>query len=599
MNKLKRTVASIVVAAFTLLFALSATIPLEAAAQSTGYSITSVDHYVQVLYTGNVMVIDTIHLTGSVSDGFQIGLPLQYSAIVLKALAYDGRYSYPVNLGVPLGNHSGFYGAQVSFNGHSPSTFTVVFVLNNDLLSDNGNGTYTLIYPAYPSFTQNVDNCHVILDFPTAPQKLSITKNDGDISDSSYAQTNLPAYTFSVAKATAKLSAGSIEPSQVTNLNREITIDPTGKVTSTDTYKITNNSPSSPLSSFLLNVSPQASNVVVEDQFGASLTTYQSTVGGVMTVNTTLSSFVSNRQTATLKATYNLPGATLQGGKYVLNDFELFPKFQYVVDQAVLSFTSPEGSTIETPQVSTLAESSTLTRDTFQDTLTVSGKSVSFADYLAPQPDTIELSYSYSPVWVSFRPTFWAAGAAAVACLGALVYRKVRPEEETYRTRVEKLTNRIQPEHEKHLQEIKTGQPITTDIIRDFLAAYDDKNQLRIELRALERNAQKGKIPRRQYKVQKQAIETRMDSLNRSVERTKAVFRGSAGVYPDLAKQLDLAEEDLALAAENIRNLEWRYGRGEVSLETYKKTIVDYQKVHAKAEAAINGILLRLREKIR
>jgi chromosome segregation ATPase len=122
---------------------------------------------------------------------------------------------------------------------------------------------------------------------------------------------------------------------------------------------------------------------------------------------------------------------------------------------------------------------------------------------------------------------------------------------------------------------------------------------LKAELRSLETRAQKGKIPRRQYKVQKVAIEIRIEGLTRTIEKAKAVFRGSSGTYPDLVKQLDQAEEDLALAEENLKTLETYQSRGEISLETYKKNIGTYQKARDRAESAINGILLRLREKIR
>ena len=77
------------------------------------------------------------------------------------------------------------------------------------------------------------------------------------------------------------------------------------------------------------------------------------------------------------------------------------------------------------------------------------------------------------------------------------------------------------------------------------------------------------------------------------------MLRSSSSVYADIVKQLDSAEADLADAEESIRSLETRQSKGEISLEYYKKNIGDYQKRRDKAESAINGILLRLREKIR
>ncbi len=592
--------ALLLVVAFTFLIVLSAAPQNTAYAQTSNYSITRVDHQVQVMYSGNIVVLDTIHLSAPAQYSFMIGLPLQYSDNVLKALAYDDNHVYDVNLGVPLGDRGGFYGAKLNFGRYTPNSFTVAFVLNNGLVEDNGGGNYTLLYPAYPSLTQEAEACSVTLTFPDIVSSISISKSDGDVTDVSYEVANLPAYTFTAATAEVELSSGAIQPATVSNLKRDLTIDSTGAVASTDTYRLTSNASS--ISSFVLNVPSEASNVLVRDQFGTPLNVYLANYNNVMLVNITLSSFVETNQPTTLTVEYGLPGATLQGGKYVLVDFQLFPKFQYVVEHATMTFNPPEGASIITPQVNSLAQTSTLTRDTFQDTLTVAEESISYVDYLAPQANTIQLSYSYNPAWVSFRATFWAALAAALACVGAVVYRKVRPAEETYKTRVQKLTERrrtLNPEHDNRLTEIKTGQPITADVINDFLNAYEDKKALRAELGALKAKAQKGKIPRRQYKVQKQAIETRLESVNRHLGRVKAVFRGSAGSYPGLAKQLDLAEEDLAAAEQNIGSLEWRQSRGEITLEAYKKTVVDYQKMRDKAESAINGILVRLREKTR
>ena len=113
----------------------------------------------------------------------------------------------------------------------------------------------------------------------------------------------------------------------------------------------------------------------------------------------------------------------------------------------------------------------------------------------------------------------------------------------------------------------------------------------------MDARAQKGKIPRRQYKVQRRAIEIRLETLTRNTNRLKDAFRSSSSAYADLMKQLDSAEADLTEAENNIKNLESQQSKGEISIETYKKNIADNQKRKDKAESAINGILLRLREK--
>jgi hypothetical protein len=141
-----------------------------------------VDHQVEVMYSGQIVIRDTIHVYGQVTDGFTIGLPSKYSAYILKAVAYDENNIYQINLGVQLGDRSGFYGAEVNFNGKSPSDFTVAFVLSNSLITfDQYTSVYTLDFPAYPSLTQNVANCNVTLTFPSTPTSTTITKDDGEV----------------------------------------------------------------------------------------------------------------------------------------------------------------------------------------------------------------------------------------------------------------------------------------------------------------------------------------------------------------------------------------------------------------------------------
>ena len=207
-------------------------------------------------------------------------------------------------------------------------------------------------------------------------------------------------------------------------------------------------------------------------------------------------------------------------------------------------------------------------------------------------------------MWVSFLPTFWVSLLAVIGCVGAVIYKKRKPsEEEPVKTRREKLSS-SKPTIAKSPEQVKssgstTGQLITPESLREFTEAYDDKKRLNAEIRSLDARAQKGKIPRRQYKVQRGAIETRLETLTRNTNRLKDAFRSSGSAYADLIKQLDSAEANLAEAEDNIKNLESQQNKGEITMGTFKKNVADYQKRKDKAESTINGILLRLREKTR
>lgn len=592
---------------FLLLVFLPVVLPSgTVSAQSTGYSIQKVDHQVEVMYSGQIVIRDTIHVYGQVTDGFMIGLPSKYSAYILKAVAFDADNVYQVNLGVQLGDRSGFYGAEVNFNGRSPTVFTVAFVLSNSLITyASDTSVYTLDFPAYPSLTQDVASCNVTITFPSAPSSITVTKSDGEVKADNYVTQNLAAYTYSTGSAAFQIPAGTLQLTSISQLNRQITIDPTGKVTSSDSYHITNNSTST-MTCFVLNLPTTASNIVVKDEFGRVLTTATSplTSRDILLANATLITFLTSGQSTIITADYNLPSATIQGSQYVLSDFKLFPNFYYYVDHATFTFIPPEGATIVTPQLSSLDSSATLTRESFQDTLTVTRDGISYLDYSSPESNTVQLSYDYNPVWVSFRPTFWVSFLAVVGCVSAVFIRRRKPsEKEPTITRTERLPTQ-QPMPTTSSQQAKsvepiTGQRITTENVREFTDDYEEKKQLNAELKSLDARAQKGKIPRRQYKVQRRTIEIRLETLTRNINRIKDVFRSSTSLYADLVKQLDAAETDLVEAEENIKKLESRQSKGEISLETYKKNIGDYQKRKDKAESTINGILLRLREKAR
>ncbi len=567
------------------------------AQNSSGYSIDRVDHQVQVMYSGHIVVLDTIHVSGQITDGFMIGLPYQYSDDILKGFAYDDTHVYQMNLGVQLGNQTGFYAAEINFNGDTPSAFTVAFVLSNRLITERADGGFTVDFPAYPSLTKDVATCDVNLLFPSSPLSLSIAKDDGIVNGGGYTKTGLPAYTYSVANATVYVALGTLQLATITNLDRQITIDPTGKVFASDSYNIICNSQSL-FNAFVFSLPLDAQNIAVSDEFGRALTNAPETsASGQMTlVNATLISYLTGNQSTTITLKYNTASAQLQGASYILSSFDVFPRFSYYVNRASVTFNPPEGATITTPTPESLDSSSTLTRQTYQDTLTVTEKGLSYVDYLVPQQNSISFAFDYNPVWVSFRLTFWAAFAAGLCCVGAMVYRWRKPSEETYeKLATKKHAARITADQS---YEVKAGQRVTVANLRDFVESYEAKKQLTAELRGLDQNARRGKIPRRQYKVQRQTIEVRLDGINRNIHKTKEVFLSSSGSYGDFVRQLDLAEADLDQADENIRSIEDRQSKGDVSLETYKKNLADYQKRKDKAESAINGILMRLREKI-
>ncbi len=271
MKSVKRAHAIFMITVFFLLVFLPIVLPSgTVSAQNAGYTINQVDHSIEVMDSGQVVVRDTIHVSGQVTDGFMIGLPASYSADVLEVLAFDSTNVYQVNLGVQLGNQNGFYGASVNFNGNSPSVFTVAFILSNSLITDQTGSNYTLNFPAYPSLTQEVGSANVTITLPSTPTAITITKADGTVSSANYVTQNLPAYTYSIGSAAFQVQ-GTLDLTTIDQLNRQITLDPTGKVSVSDNYHMIDNA-TSPMGYFILGVPNTATNLVVKDGFAQNIT---------------------------------------------------------------------------------------------------------------------------------------------------------------------------------------------------------------------------------------------------------------------------------------------------------------------------------------
>ena len=578
---MERAAAVIVLLVFSVAVLLPFSFNTRAVSAQEGYSIQHVDHAVEVMYSGHVVIRDTIRVSGQLTGDFLIGLPYGYGSYVLNGIAYGENNVFPLSLGVQLADRTGFYGAKISFPDGAPQVFTVVFVLSNHLLSlDSATDVYAVDFPAYPSFVSPVAQCHVEIILPETPTTITVTKEDGEVNAASYIRQNLPAFTYSPAVATFSLSSGSLRIMDVKTLDRQITISPLGDISAFDNYRITNNSPNS-LGSLELGLPLDASNVVVRDQFGRVLTTdVLSGSGNTRLANVTFISAVASGTSTLLTAEYSLPRVSEQSPHFELS-FELFPDFNYYVESARITFILPEGARFLSPQRSSIDPSLSLIRKTFQETLSLSREGVSRVNYAVLSNDVLDITYDYSPLWLSFRPSVWVWTLAVIGCAVVAFWRRPKTSS-PLRIAAPEASVVLSPDH-----------------VRAFVEAYDDKSRVLSELKNLEVRAQKGKIPRRRYKVQKRTFEVRLDGIAKSIVDLKKIFRSAGGVYAGLVRQLDVAETELVEIETNLRTTEVRHRRGEFPLESYKKALSDYKRRKEKAEATINGILLRLREEIR
>lgn len=542
----------------------------------TNYKIEHVNHTVTIMYNGYILVNDTIKLSGTGFDSFLMGFPYKYGPYIVRCVAYDALNSsdvFPVNLNVPLENRAGFYGVKISFPRTTPRVFTVCFLLSSDLLMQDKLYTeaYTLDFPAYPSFTEVVATCNFSVILPEGAVFTS-----GTVDALTAQRENLQPFTYMPANVIFYLSGDVIQKFDVKELKREVKINELGEIQGSDFYHIVNKAQKE-IDYIELVLPPNASNPTAYDSFGRPFKekpTLLKEKTSFYKVSFSLPLETNKSTTFTIK--YDLPKTyiTRKEGDVFDVSLPLFTDLNYYVEQASLTFLLPEGSQIKNFGASTINGAYSMSRSIFEESVTIKRQNVFSLDSF-----NVRLLYRYNPLWLSFRPTLWVWALTVVGCLVAVIWKRPKIP-----------TSRVAPTAMAELR---------SEDIKSFLDAYEDKMKIILELGSLETRVQKGRIPRRRYKVQKKTLETRLNTLSKNVAELKMKIRAVGGQYADWMRQLEVAEAEINEADLNIRSIEARHKRGELSLEAYRKLQADYQQRKEKAETTINGILLRLREEIR
>jgi hypothetical protein len=575
---MKKTTLAIAMVTVAIMILVSVSFSIKTVqAQNVGnfYTINYVNHKIGVLYNGYIFINDTIQITGNASDGFLMGFPYKYGSHILRCVAYNSSDIFPVTLNVPLENRVGFYGVEIDFPRGTPQVFTVGFILSNLLTQDVSNATvYILDFPAYPSLTKTVAICNVSIGLPEGASYVG-----GTVNASSYSKGNLPEFTYSPANVTFSLTGDVMQMFYVKELKSEVRISGTGEIEGSDSYYITSKSTAS-ISSIEIILPPNASSSSAQDQFGRTMSqptvTDEKTNRYTITFASSLESYRSTRFTVK----YRLPSNyTTQMGTNNFNvTFPLFRNVNYYIESASVTFVLPEGARISSFETTLTGSAYNVARGVFQETLTIDRRDISYLENVLPSENVLRIVYEYNLLWLSFRSTLWMWALVIVGCTVAIVWKRPKAPE---RVSVPIVGMRLRPEY-----------------IKSFIDAHEEKKKIIFDIESLENRVRKGKIPRRRYKVQRKTLETRLSTLSRNLTEFKEKMRAAGGQYIELMQQLEIAETEINEVEANIKSIESRHSRGELSLEAHRKLLSDYQRRKERADTTINGILLRLREEI-
>lgn len=340
-------------------------------------------------------------------------------------------------------------------------------------------------------------------------------------------------------------------------VNREIILSQSGSILVSNAFKVINLEYLT--KTILIGVPENAYNFVIRDEMGSLETSVKD---NVMTV--TLRNAIDTDETETLYLMFNLPWSdvvTLDNGNDYALSSTFYEEFNSTIETLTVSVVLPEGAKFQT---------ATQTPESIDEngleTVTFSFVNVEPSDDL-----TFQVNYEYSIFWASFYPTIWVA---IIAVIVAVVFF-VRGTQTT----VSAPTIDVSP------KDLKT-----------FVATYDEKLAIKSELSSLEQRLQKGKIPRRKYKVRKKMLEGRLSAANRRLSALKSSICEAGSNYGRLMNQLEVAEATLDNAEQDMQRVTSRVNRGEISKSAYEKLAQEYQTRIDEAESKIDGVLLRLRD---
>jgi len=560
-----------------------------------------IEHFVDIRESGLLVVNDTVTLSPALGDdvellhSYTLGFPFSYQLDLAYVFAYEtsnenSRLGLDLNAGI---DRIGFYGVRVNFeppinisNGNSYK-FTVVFVFSNSISlnipSVGGTIFYNASFPAYPSLPDVASEVNIEITMPTAlnytsssyeREGINFTRRvEGSKRLLSCTKSNLSAFSDHPAWCYASRTGGTAQLLDFEEFERRIEILGNEQISVSDSYKLL--SKAGGLSKVQLRLPKEAYSVVAYDEFGlvqeSNLKTQQTSE--YMNANITFTTTRKEKEEIHLSLQYRLPWES----HVTLTGFDEF--------KASLSlFENPDGAIRKLTTIIILPEGAVLSSSTDQNLngLQNTAFATSFTlvfENATPFHETIfSFAYQRPILWDSFRPTLWM-GTFVFGVAALLAVRRI------YRPSV------VAP-LPTAVVSIRAGD------LRSFVTNYDEKRRLLKEAGSLEAAAQKGKIPRRQYKVRKMTIDGRLASLSRDLVALRDKLRTAGARYAELMRQLEIAETELQGAEAEIGRAEVRYRRGDLSPQAYHNVLETSYRRRDRAQTNIDGVLLRLREEI-
>ena len=520
-------------------------------------------------------------------SSFLYGVPLTWSetknrrivhfSLNASGLASDVEVSKELRLGdLDLMGYLLSLEPPISLSEGEEVSMNITIVLNGTLsISQKGETKeyeHELDVPLYPCTSLFISNVTVEVELPPRVSSLKVEPSD---LESSREKVDEVWFVYHNATDVEEFSATTMKVVfnkgvplplfHCSSVSRELTLNPLGTLSIVDTYELKSDVEGK--FDFIDIMLPGDADAISALDLMGELKTRVDKVGGVNRVRITFRSPIEpTTGEFTLKLRYELPWGSYVRPEGVLNyrfSFDVGYGLNWPVNNMLLKVVLPEGAVLSSSKPAPDLVGRELLREAV---------GFSFSSISPVGSSDIEVCFSYSVFWPSLWPSLWACLAAILGC-ALIKLLKVPP--------VALPALLVPPER-----------------LLEFVEAYERRMKLREELSELREALRKKKISRRKYKTRSRAINEELSRLDRKIASLRSELSGAGGVVAEQLRNIEVAESELASVERDVRTLEARYKRKEVSSEAYRRLLREYRRREDRARVAIREALLRLRELI-
>lgn len=503
-------------------------------------------------------------------DTFDLGFPKHYSER-LESFEARGPMGEVLNVEREVNESSPTHWLRLRFDKpiSSGGTYEIRASFTfSGVVSFDGK-EYLFSFPAYPTLPVRVEVCNSTIILPkgsTPRQWPNNTFTPTEIEQKpALIGSEKSLEPFSTRELSVSYSNEAQELVSFRSVRREITVDSGGRVTSKDTYRITNLG--GELNALTLSRPRNMSPMMLYDTAGPILERLQVQEDSLRVSPR----FGKLKRDAAFTFTleYDLP---LQdslkrvewSGRYRFT-VELAATDGWVAEQYLTNISLPRGTEIDA--ISTQPNSTYPLPD---------GGHLLAYDFGRVPPDQTKVAsidYRYQIFSSSIHPLQWVLSLEAIIGAFAVAILLRRPPKVAVVTAVDK--------------------------IRRFIELHDEKRALRLELEERSEELARGAITKRDYRGRRRSIEARLSELNRSLTTLRNELKTVDPRYDHMARRLEMAEGEVDALRASEAQIISQYRAGRITKEVHESLTRDMRKRIEKAKETVDSIIVTLREEIR